>query len=232
MPLCMPSPITSALSPSHLLLLPFPTHCVAPSSLSMAGEADQTLHAAEKPTSNEGKSDSGTESDIPMTSSSITIAAIKIANKIVPDMSDYWKKSTIADVDCQAYHDFGWLPDNLISMVPKVDVPTTHDSTMVCFESHLIARLGLLPCKFLVAIMNFLGCEIVHFNPNAITAHSYFSMQCECWLGIAPNTSLFWHFYSPAWYDKVVYSGIGLSVHRHCRKKYIDATFKSSWRGS
>jgi hypothetical protein len=46
--------------------------------------------------------------------------------------------------------------------------------------------------------MNFLGYELVHFNPNAIAALSYFSMLCECWLGIPPDTSLLWYFYSPA----------------------------------
>jgi hypothetical protein len=86
---------------------------------------------------------------------------------------------------------------NLISYVPEVDIPTTHDSTVVCFESHLVVGLGFPPSKFLVAIMNFLGCELVHLNPNAITALSYFTILCECWLGITPDTSLFWYFYSP-----------------------------------
>jgi hypothetical protein len=86
---------------------------------------------------------------------------------------------------------------NLISYVPEVDIPTTHDSIVVCFESHLVVGLGFPPSKFLVAIMNFLGCELVHLNPNAITALSYFTILCECWLGITPDTSLFWYFYSP-----------------------------------
>jgi hypothetical protein len=62
----------------------------------------------------------------------------------------------------------------MISSVPEVGVPTTHDSTLVCFESHLVVGLGLSPIKFLVAIMNFLGCELVHFNLNAITVLSCF----------------------------------------------------------
>jgi hypothetical protein len=55
----------------------------------------------------------------------------------------------------------------------------------------LIAGLGLPPSKFLSSIMNFLGCELLHFNPNAIAALSRFAMLCEYWLGIAPDTSLF-----------------------------------------
>jgi hypothetical protein len=84
---------------------------------------------------------------------------------------------------------------------------------MVYFESHLITGLGFPPSKFLIAVMNYLGCELVHLNPNAIAALSCFTMLCECWVGIVPDTSLFWYFYSPTQYDKVVYSEIGLSLH-------------------
>jgi hypothetical protein len=104
-------------------------------------------------------------------------------------------------------------------------------STVVCFESHLFAGLGLPSSKFLVAIMNFLRCELVHLNLSAITALSCFIMLCKCWLGIVLDTSLFWYFYSSTHYDMVVYSGIGLSLSHSRRKNYIDATFKISWRG-
>jgi hypothetical protein len=80
--------------------------------------------------------------------------------------------------------------------------------------------------------MNYLGCELIHFNPNAITALSYFTMLCKYWMGIVPNTSLFWYYYSSARYDKVVYDGIGLSLRRHRRKEYIEAAFKSYWKDS
>jgi hypothetical protein len=155
------------------------------------GEADWTLATADTPTVDEGRNNSGAESDALVTSSSVTLAVIKMADNKVPEMSDYWKKSTITEVDRQAYHDFSWLTGNLISTLSEVDFPTTHDSTVVCFESHLIVGLDLPPSKFLVAIMNFLGYELVHFNPNAIAALSCFSMLCECWLGIPLDTSLF-----------------------------------------
>jgi hypothetical protein len=72
-----------------------------------------------------------------------------------------------------------------------VEYLTVDDTTMVCFESHLVAGLGLPPSKFLVAVMSHLGCELFHFNSNAIAALSYFMMLCKCWLGIALDTSLF-----------------------------------------
>jgi hypothetical protein len=40
------------------------------------------------------------------------------------------------------------------------------------------------------------------------------------------------YFYSLVRYIKVVYSGIGLSLHRHHSRQYIDAAFKSSWKNS
>jgi hypothetical protein len=51
--------------------------------------------------------------------------------------------------------------------------------------------LGLPPSKFLVSVLNYIGCELVHLHPNTISALSYFSMLCECWLDIPPDTSLF-----------------------------------------
>jgi hypothetical protein len=131
-----------------------------------------------------------------MTSSSPTLGAIKKADSKIPEMSNFFKKTTITDDERQAYHGFCWLTGNLISTIPEVDVPTIHGSTILCFKSHLITGLGLPPNKFHAAIMNFLGCELVHFNPNAIAALNCFTMLCECWLGITLDTSLFWYYYS------------------------------------
>jgi hypothetical protein len=157
----------------------------------MVGEADHNPPVTIEPTGGGNKSDSGTKSDAPTTSSFTTLAAIKMTDNQIPEIVDHWKKSNISEANHQAYHDLRWLLGNLISSIPEVDVPTTHGSTVVCFESHLVARLGLPPSKFLIAIMNFLGCELVHFNLNAIAALSCFTMLCECWLGIASDTSLF-----------------------------------------
>jgi hypothetical protein len=85
------------------------------------------------------------------------------------------------------------------------------NSTVDYFESHLTAGLGLPPSMFLVSIMNFLRCELVHLNLNAIIALSCLTVLCECWLGITPDTNLLWYFYYPAWYDKTIFSGIRLS---------------------
>jgi hypothetical protein len=119
------------------------------------------------------------ESAALITSSSSTLTATKMADRKILEMSDFFKKTTVTEEERLAYHRFGWLTSNLISMIPEVDVPPVPSS------------------KFLSSMMNFLGCELVYFNPNAIAALSCFTMLCECWLGIAPDTSLFWYFYSP-----------------------------------
>jgi hypothetical protein len=198
----------------------------------MVGGSDQIIHAAGDHVVDENKSASVVESEVPAVSSSSHMVVAKMVNKTSPSMSNYWKKSMITEVDYSSYHAIGWLGGRLEFYVPSVDIPTVDGSTVVCFESHLIAGLSLPPSKFLVAIMNFLGCELVHLNLNAITALSYFTMLCKCWLGIASDTSLLWYFYSPTRYDKVVYSRIGLSLRHSHRNEYINTTFKSSWRGS
>jgi hypothetical protein len=98
----------------------------------------------------------------------------------------------------KTYHDLGWLSGNLISFIPEVDVPTVEGSTVLCFECQLAAGLGLPPSKFLSSVMSYLGCSLVHLNANAVSALSNFAMLCECWLGIPPDTSLFWYYYSLA----------------------------------
>jgi hypothetical protein len=155
-----------------------------------------------------------------------------MANKTTPMLSDYWMKSTVTEANHSTYHSTGWLGGGFESFVPEVDVPMLDNSNVVYFESHLIVGLRLPPGKFLVAILNFLRCELVHLNPGTIDALSCFTMLCKCWLRIALDTSLLWYFYYPARYDKTVFSRIMLLLHRHRRKEYLDATFKGCWKGA
>jgi hypothetical protein len=98
----------------------------------------------------------------------------------IPELTDFFKKTSVTEDDRRAYHDRGWLTGNLVSFIPEVDVPTVEDSTILCFESQLAAGLGLSPSKFLSSIMNYLGCSLVHLNANAISALRSFVMLCEC----------------------------------------------------
>jgi hypothetical protein len=161
-----------------------------------------------------------------------THGAALVAKGKISELSDFFKKTSVTGGERQAYHKRGWLTSNIICSVPEVDVPTVEGSTVICFESHLVAGLGLPPIKFLVTIMSYLNYELFHFNPNAISALSTFVMLCECWHGIVSDSSLFWYYYSPARYSKVVYGGIGLSLRCHRRDEYILASFKSCWKGS
>jgi hypothetical protein len=175
--------------------------------------------------------DSGAES-IATTTSSPARGTALMAKGEIPELSDFFKKTSVTDGKRQAYHERGWLTGNVISSIPEVDVPTIEGSTAICFESHLIARLGLPPSKFLVTVMGYLNCELFHFNHNAIFALSTFVMLYECWLGIASDTSLFWYYYCPMQYSKVVYGRIRLSLCRHRRDEYIPTSFKSCWKES
>jgi hypothetical protein len=105
--------------------------------------------------------------------------------------TEFIKKMIVTEDEPKGYHDLGWLPGHLMSSISEVEFPTVDDSNVTCFESHLIAALSIPPSKFLVTIISNLGCGLVHFNPNAIAALSCFTMLCECWLGIASDTSLF-----------------------------------------
>jgi hypothetical protein len=132
------------------------------------------------------------------TSSSPTCGASLVAKGEIPELFDFFKGTTISEEELQAYHSDGWLTGNVLSSIPEVDVPTVAGSTILCFESHLLVGLGLPPSKFLAAIMNYLGCSLVHFNANVITALSSFVILCEYWLGIPLDSSLFLYYYSPS----------------------------------
>jgi hypothetical protein len=181
---------------------------------------------ANPPTEEDTGNDSGVES-IAATTSSPTRGTAPMANGEIPELPDFFKKTSITDNECQAYHECGWLTGNIISSIPEVDVPAIEDSTVICFELHLIIGLGLLPSMFFVIIMGYLNCELFQFNPSAIFTLSTFVMLCECWLGIARDTGMFCYYYSPTRYSKVVYGGIRLSLRRHYHDEYILASFKS-----
>jgi hypothetical protein len=141
-------------------------------------------------------SDSGVESTTMTTSSSPTHGTCLMVKGEIPELMDFFKGSTITEEELKGYHNHGWLTGNVLSSILEVDIPIVHDSTVLCFESYLLAGLGLPPSKFLAAIMNYLGCSLVHFNVNAIATFSSFVMLCKCWFGIPPDSSLFWYYYS------------------------------------
>jgi hypothetical protein len=126
----------------------FTACCTASTSHSVAAETAHDLPIIDVSTGDDAQSNSGAECIAPATSSLPTLAATKMADRKVYEMSDFFKKTTVTKEQRLAYHSFGWLTGNLISMILEVDVPTVHDSTTICLESYLIAGLGLSPSKF------------------------------------------------------------------------------------
>jgi hypothetical protein len=206
----------------HLLLLPshhqLPllfTNCrtiSTPCSMANATIHDPAPPVAPSINDEDFGNDSGAASIAMVTSSSLTRGAAKMADGEILELTDFFKKTTVTEDDRKAYHDRGWMAGNLLSFIPEVDVPTIEGSTILYFESQLVAGLGLSPRKFLSRIMNYLGCSLVHLNPNTIFKLSSFVMLCECWLGIPPDTSLLRYYYSPARYTKTIFGGIDLSL--------------------
>jgi hypothetical protein len=198
--------------------------------------ADTTVYVPVAPVASSASADDpGHDSEAEsaaMAASSPTRGAIRIAAGEIPELIDFFKKTTVTEDDRRAYHDRGWLTENLVSFIPEVDVPTVEGSTIICFESQLVAEIGFPPNKFLSSIMNYLGCSLVHLHSNVVSTLSIFVMLCECWLGIPPDTSLFWYYYSPARYTKTIFGGIGFSLRRNCRDEYIKASFKGCWKGA
>jgi hypothetical protein len=74
----------------------------------MAGETTHDLAPVNPQTDDNAKSDPETESIVLVTSSP-TPGAIKMADRKVSAMSDFFKKTNVTDVERQSYHDFGWL---------------------------------------------------------------------------------------------------------------------------
>jgi hypothetical protein len=70
----------------------------------MASETDQIPNVAGRVVVDVGKTHSRGESDILTASSSSNEVIVKMANKTTPAMSDYWKKSTVTEVDRSSYH--------------------------------------------------------------------------------------------------------------------------------
>jgi hypothetical protein len=144
---------------------------------------DTTVHDPVAPIASsvnddDSEHDSGVESTAMAVSSSPTRGATMVDGEI-PELTDFFKKTTVTEDDRRAYHDRGWLTGNLVSFIPEVDVPTIEGSTILCFECQLAAGLGLPLSKFLSSIMNYLGCSLVHLNANVVSALSSFIMLCE-----------------------------------------------------
>jgi hypothetical protein len=97
----------------------------------------------------------------------------------------------VTEKDIVDFHDAEWLPGSLLCAPTPLEFPSIDRTNIICFESHMMCGLGLPPSKFIVAILNYLGCELVHLHPNAISTISCFSMQCDCWLDIPSDTLFF-----------------------------------------
>jgi hypothetical protein len=146
-----------SLMPSHLSCYLHPC-CIAPMLYTLADGLVYDPAAINPSVDESTRSDSEVESAAMTTFSSSTHGISMMMKGEIPELTDFFKKTSLMEEELQGYHRPGWLTGNVLSSVPEVDVPTVHGSSVLCFESHLLAGLGLPPSKFLAAIMNYLGC--------------------------------------------------------------------------
>jgi hypothetical protein len=125
-----PLPITFALAYSpFVLLFPSPSRSMANTSI-----PHPTSPSAPSINNDDSGYNSATESDAMVTSSSPTHGVIRMDDGEIPELADFFKKTIVTETDRQTYHDLGWLSGNLISFIPKVDVPTVEGSTVLCLN--------------------------------------------------------------------------------------------------
>jgi hypothetical protein len=122
--------IMSFLALAFLSSIAFTIHC------SMADTIVYALAAPVAPsaTANDSGHNSGAESAKMVASSSPTRGATRMSKGEIPELTDFFKKTTVTEDDGRAYHDRGWLTGNLVSFIPEVDVPTIEGSTIICFN--------------------------------------------------------------------------------------------------
>jgi hypothetical protein len=78
----------------------------------MAMDTAHDLPIANKPTGDDTQSDSEADSAA-LATSSPTLAATKMADRKVPEMSAFFNKTIVTEEDRIAYHMFSWLTGNL-----------------------------------------------------------------------------------------------------------------------
>jgi Ni2+-binding GTPase involved in maturation of urease and hydrogenase len=73
-------------------------------------------------------------------SSSPTRGTTKMVEGEISELTDFFKKMSVIEDDCRAYHDRGWMTGNLVSFILEVDVPTAR--ALSFFASNLNWLLG------------------------------------------------------------------------------------------
>jgi hypothetical protein len=91
-----------------------------------------------------------------------------MAESKVPNLYEYWKSPTVGEDDISNFHVARWFPSDMVCSPTTLDFPTIDHTNIICFESHLMCVLILPRSKFLLAILNYLGYELIHLHLNAI----------------------------------------------------------------
>jgi hypothetical protein len=144
--------VTEHISPHHFSLLP--SHyrlllcCIVLALLSMATDSIINPLPTNPSLIDDVGDESGAERTVMTNSSSPTRGVAPMAKGEIPELTDFFKETTISKEELQAYHSHGWLTGNVLSSIPEVDIPTVVGSTVLCFESHVLSGYCFHPVRF------------------------------------------------------------------------------------
>jgi hypothetical protein len=125
MPLGTPCPIVS--QSCHSIFSCYSATCAsAPALHSKAKESASNPPPTNPSIDNDAGSDSAVESTAMITSSSLTRGTSLMVKGEIPDLTYFFKGTTVSEEQLQAFHNRGWLTANVISTIPEVVVPTVY----------------------------------------------------------------------------------------------------------
>ena len=87
------------------------------------------------------------------------------------------------------------LVRNLLEWGAPAFAGRIHVGEFVLFISYLSCRLALPISPFFLLLLEELDLQLQHLTPHSILQASIFAHLCEMFVGVAPSTSLFRHFF-------------------------------------
>jgi hypothetical protein len=87
------------------------------------------------------------------------------------------------------------LVRNLLGWGAPAFTGRIHAGEFVLFVSYLSCRLALPISPFFLLLLEELGLQLQHLTPHSIFQAAIFAHLCKMFVGVAPSTSLFCHFF-------------------------------------
>jgi hypothetical protein len=94
-------------------------------------------------------------------------------------------------------HLLGWSASAIAGRIYAGATPLSDLTAreFVLFVSYLSCGLALSISPFFLLLLEELGLQLQHLTPHSILQATIFIHLCEMFVGVAPSTSLFCHFF-------------------------------------